>query len=137
MVIHETGAIRRAKGSSNRSFGFVFFAVLVVLGLSPLRKGGAANFAFVFSGILFLLFAILYPAALGPLNRAWTKLGYFLHAVMNPLIMGFLFFFLLSPLALLLRILRRKVLSVEIDRAAKTYWEERADTRKEFMRDPF
>jgi len=112
-------------GSSDRGFGFVFAAVFLIVALWPLL-GGALPYwwALAVSG-LFLLVSLVRPGLLAPLNRLWTRFGLLLHRVTNPIIMGFLFFFLITPFGLVRRLLRPDPLSLKRRDDLDSYWTER------------
>ena len=89
---------------SERSFGVVFAVVFAVVAAWPLKDGGDIRvWAAVVSG-LFLAVTFLVPGLLKPLNIVWFKFGLLLHKIVNPLIMGFLFFLTITPIALLMRL---------------------------------
>lgn len=108
--------------SSDRSFGFVMagaFALLSALNgwhmgrIWPWTTGLAA---------LFLLAALLRPAILNPLNRIWLKFGLLLHKVVNPIIMGLLFFGTVLPTGLVMRALGKDLLRLKREPDADSYW---------------
>lgn len=113
------------KAGSERAFGFVFAAVFAIIGLWPLIAGGPPRLWALSVAGAFLLVALLFPKALGPLNRLWFKFGLLLHRVVSPLVMGFLFFVAVTPVALIMRLLGKDVLNLRFQRGAKSYWIER------------
>ncbi|QQS11341.1 MAG: hypothetical protein IPK81_17390 [Rhodospirillales bacterium] len=109
-------------GGSDRAFGLVFMAVCaVVAGWSwwhagtwwPYAGGLAAAF-----GVL----ALAAPAALGPLNKAWTKFGMLIGRVMNPIILGIMFYGVMTPIGLFMRWRGADLLRLKRDPAAASYW---------------
>ena len=68
---------------------------------------------------------MLAPQALQPLNRLWFRLGLLLHAVVNPLILGAMFFVVMTPIGLLMRALGKRPIPASFDRAASRYWVDR------------
>ena len=112
-------------GSSERAFGVVFTVVFAVVGLWPLIGDGAVRTWSLIVAGLFLLAALVRPAVLAPLNRAWTKFGLLLHRITNPLIMGLVFFGAVTPTALIMRALGKDLLHRRIDPSAKSYWIDR------------
>jgi hypothetical protein len=113
------------KYSSDRSLGLVFAAAFCLLGLLPLMHGRSPKFAFLLLACLFVLAAICAPQVLGPLNIVWTRLGAFLHRIVTPLVMGFVFFAVLTPVAWIMRILGNDPLRLARDASASSYWIER------------
>ncbi|MEX0696121.1 MAG: SxtJ family membrane protein [Dongiaceae bacterium] len=110
------------KGSSDRSFGLVFAAVsLVVAGLSLWRGGWVWPYglaaAAAFGGL-----ALAAPRALAPLNKAWLLFGLLLHRIVNPLVMGLMFFLVIAPMGLVMRLGGKDFLRLKFDRKAPTYW---------------
>ncbi|MGB8274464.1 MAG: SxtJ family membrane protein [Alphaproteobacteria bacterium] len=111
--------------SSHRSFGLTISVALVVVGLWPLVHGGPVRiWALVLAAILAMA-AWLRPESLAPFNRLWSRLGLFLGGVVTPVVMGLLFFTVMTPLAFILRALGKDTLGLRFDRAAATYWVER------------
>ena len=113
------------KISSERSFGIVFAAEFAIIGLAPLIGGGGIRFWSLGVALAFLVTSFVAPEILGPLNRAWAKFGMVLHHVMNPLIMGLIFFLAVTPIALVMRLMGKDPLRLRLDRDAKSYWIER------------
>ena len=113
------------KTSSDRAFGIVFCVVFALIGLWPVLFGGVPRLWSLGLSTIFLLAALIRPALLAPLNRLWTKLGLLLHHVVNPLIMGLLFFLTVTPIALVMRVLGKDPLNLRLDPRAKSYWIER------------
>jgi hypothetical protein len=112
--------------SSNRSFGLVLGGAFIVL---PLvfwwRRGGVlAPWPFAVAAI-FLLLAAVRPAVLAPLNRLWTRFGLLLAKVTNPLMMAFIFFVVVTPVALVMRIFGKRPLRLGFEPAVRSYWIER------------
>lgn len=112
-------------GSSDRSFGLILAAGLALLGGVKLWGGNAwAGWWFV-CATAFLVVALVRPTALAPLNRLWLKLGLILSRVVNPLVMGLLFYLCVLPIGLLLRLLGKDLLRLKYEPQAKSYWIER------------
>ena len=123
---HETMAQREApKGGSDRAFGIVFTVVFVLIGCWPLLFSNPPRIWSLAVAAVFLGLAFLYPRALAPLNALWTRFGLLLHRVVNPLILGLIFYVVITPSGLLRQWLRRDPLNLDFDREAKSYWIER------------
>ena len=75
---------------------------------------------------LFLIVALLRPAALNPLNRIWLKFGLLLHRIVNPVIMALVFYFAVLPTGLVLRAMGKDLLRLKREPGAATYWIVRA-----------
>jgi hypothetical protein len=82
------------------------------------------SWALVLAG-LFLAVAVLRPALLHPLNQAWMKFGLLLGRVMNPIVMGLLFFIVVAPTAIIFRMLGKDPLRLALDKSVPSYWIER------------
>ena len=110
------------RGSSNRAFGLVFAAFFAIIGLFPLVFGGALRaWAFIVAAG-FLGAALAFPRVLTPLNRVWIKVGQLLHQVVSPIVLGIMFFLVITPMAFLMRALGKDPLRLKFDRAAESYW---------------
>jgi len=126
MSIH--GDMRRdeeVEGSSNRSFGLVFAVVFLVIACWPDDQG---HFPWAWAGgfsIIFLGSALMAPEMLAPLNRVWTKIGFLMHKVVSPVILGIMFFGVLLPTGLLKRVFGTDGMGLTFDKKAESYWVER------------
>ncbi len=113
------------QGSSNRGFGLVFAVVFAIVSLWPLTGGGAVRLWALAVAAVFLVLALAAPRSLAPLNKVWTKFGLLLHKIVNPLVMGLLFYLVVTPMGLAMRALGKRPLSLGFDREAPSYWIER------------
>ena len=124
--IHEDFSRRgEIEAGSERTFGIVFFAVFAIMGLYPLLNGGEARIWALFIAGAFLLAALVAPRILRPLNRLWSRFGLLLHKVVSPVIMGLLFFVVVTPTALIMRLAGKDPLRLRFDPEARTYWIDR------------
>ena len=113
------------KGSSNRSFGVVFAIVFALIGLLPLLVGGGVRVWSLAVCALFLVCALVFPSVLAPLNRLWLRFGLLLHKIVSPLVLGIMFYLVITPIGLLLRSFGKDPLRVAFDKQASSYWIER------------
>lgn len=113
------------KGSSDRMFGLLFSALFVAIGLGPLVHGGAIRIWSLGVAALFLVAALAYPRVLAPLNRLWLSFGLLLHKIVNPVVMGLMFFVTVTPIGLLMRLRGKDLLRLRLEPQAKSYWIER------------
>ena len=113
------------KGSSDRAFGLVCGAVFTIAGLWPLLGGGAVRIWALGLAVAFLLAAAAYPRILAPLNRLWTRFGAFLHRISNFLVLALMFYLVITPTGLVLRLFGGDLLKLRFDRGARSYWIER------------
>ena len=107
---------------SDRSFGLVFSVVFVLISAAPLLGGGPVRWWALAVAVVILAVALLKASLLAPLNRLWFKFGMLLHAIVNPLIMGMIFFGLLTPTAFVMRVFRRDALRLHRQPNAPSYW---------------
>lgn len=107
---------------SERSFGFVFATVFTIIGLWPLKMGGDIRFWPLASAAIILLMALALPSALRPFNYVWFKFGQLLHHVVTPVIMGALFYLVVSPVGMLMRATGKDPLRLKQNLAATSYW---------------
>jgi hypothetical protein len=110
------------RGSSDRTFGLVFASVFAFLSLWPLRDGGHVRAPTLGVAGVFLAVALLRPALLHPLNRAWTALGLLLGRIVNPLVTTVLFFLVFVPAGLISRLGGKDPLRLKPAREADTFW---------------
>ena len=126
MSFHEDlGRKPEPRGSSDRSFGIVFAVFCWLVGLSPLRRHQPPRFWALAMGGLFLAIALLQPVWLGPLNRAWAKLGLLMGRVASPVVTGLLFLLVVTPMGFFARLFGRDPLRLTCDSGVASYWIER------------
>ena len=112
------------KISSNRSFGIVFFVVFLLIALYPLINGEELRIWSLIISIIFLILGLLNSKILTPLNKIWFKFGIILGKIVSPLIMGIIFFLVVTPIGLLMRLLGKDVLNLKYNKS-KSYWIEK------------
>ncbi len=109
---------------SNRNFGIVFFVVFLVISLYPLIfSEGVAKWSLAIS-IIFLLLGLINSNILTPLNRLWYKFGIFLGIIISPIVMALIFFLVVTPIGLTMRLLRKDLLNLKYNKK-KSYWIEK------------
>jgi hypothetical protein len=107
---------------SERSFGQVFAAVFTIIALLPLFKGGDVRLWSLGVAAVFLVLAYAAPRLLRPLNLVWFKFGMVLHHVVTPVVMGVLFFAVVTPVGMLMRASGKDPMRLKRDPAAASYW---------------
>jgi hypothetical protein len=113
------------KAGSDRGFGLVFAGFFGLLtGFSLWHESWAWHWTLPLA-VAFLVVALTVPKILAPLNRLWLKFGLLLYKVMNPLVLGLLFFVTIMPIGLVMRAFGKDFLRLKLDRNAKTYWIDR------------
>lgn len=113
------------QGSSDRGFGLVMAAFFAIVGLWPVPWSGQPRLWSLGVAAVFMGAALARPGALAPLNRLWTRFGLLLHRIVNPVVMGLVFYLTVTPIGLLMRALGKDPLRLRLDRTAATYWIER------------
>ena len=108
--------------SSNRSFGLLFFIVFIVVGLWPTIKGEEANIYLILISLFFLIFGLINSKILSPFNKAWIKLGEILGLIIAPIIMALVYFIILTPISLIVRIFGKDLLGLKFLKKRDTYW---------------
>jgi hypothetical protein len=123
---HETyNREEHIEGSSDRGFGQVFAGFFgIVTAISLWRDGTTWHWALPLA-VAFLVVAYTVPRLLAPLNKLWMKFGLLLYKVMNPLVLGLLFFVTIMPIGLVMRAFGKDFLRLRLDRGAKSYWIDR------------
>ena len=116
------------KISSNRSFGIVFFVVFLLIALYPLTYGGEIRIWSLIISIIFLILGLLNSKILAPLNKIWFKFGILLGKIVSPLIMGIIFFLVVTPIGFIMRLLGKDVLNLKYNKN-KSYWIEKNDPK--------
>ena len=118
--------VTRIKISSNRSFGLVFFVVFLLVSLWPLTDEGLLTEKIkvvpLFISVVFLILGLLNSKLLTPLNKLWFKFGITLGNIVAPIVMGIIYFLLVTPTGLIMKIIGKDLLNKKYDKNKKTYW---------------
>ena len=109
------------KIGSNKSFGIVFFIVFLIISIYPMLGGDSLRVWSLAISIIFLILGLLNSKILSPLNKLWFKFGIFLGKIISPIIMGIIFFFVVTPIGYLMRLFKKDVLSLKFN-GNKSYW---------------
>ena len=110
------------EGSTNRSFGIVFACVFLIIAAWPLLQANAPRWWAAGIAVVFAVIALTRPVILAPLNSNWIKLGILLGKIVAPIALGILFFVVITPLALVMRLVNKDPLRLKQDHAVKSYW---------------
>jgi hypothetical protein len=125
------------EGSSDRSFGIVFTCAFAVIGSLPLLHGDDPRIWAYGVSAAFLAVALARPGLLAPLNRVWTRFSLLLSKIVQPLVLGVLFFAIMTPVALVGRLFGRDPLRRRLEPASATYWLDREPVDPESVRRQF
>ena len=109
------------KLSSNRSFGVVFFIVFLLIGLYPFLKGNDLRIWSLIISFIFLALGLINSRILTPLNRLWFKFGLLLGKFISPIIMGIIFFIVVTPIGIIMRLFKKDLLNLKFNKK-ETYW---------------
>ena len=110
------------KKSSNKSFGVLFFIVFLGVGLWPITKENSPNVYLILIAVIFLILGLLNSKILSPLNSIWIKFGEILGKIIAPLVMAIVFFIILTPISLIVRLSGKDLLGLKFSKEIKTYW---------------
>ena len=123
------------KIGSNKSFGIVFFIVFLIISVYPLFFDGNIRIWSLIVSLIFLILGLINSRVLTPLNRLWFKFGMFLGKFISPIIMGIIFFIVVTPTGLIMRVFKKDLLNLK-KKDSKSYWIKRdkfnSDMRNQF-----
>ena len=125
----------KIKVSSNKSFSLVFFVVFLLIALWPLSNNSEIRIWSFLLSIIFLILGLLNSKILSPMNKMWFKFGLFLGKFVSPLVMGIIFFLVVTPTGLIMKILKKDLLSLKYNKNS-TYWIEKNGPKSK-MRNQF
>ena len=116
------------KIGSNRSFGIVFFIVFLLIGLWPILKGNELRIWSIAISLIFFILGILNSKILTPFNKMWFRFGIFLGNFISPIIMGIVFFLVVTPTGLIMKLFRKDLINLRKNNSS-TYWIEKKDIK--------
>ena len=109
------------KISSNRNFGIVFFIVFLVIAIYPLVNYSEIRVWSLILSFLFLILGLINSKILTPFNKLWFKFGIFLGKIISPFVMGIIFFFVVTPIGFIMRLLSKDILNLKYNKET-SYW---------------
>jgi hypothetical protein len=115
----------KIKISSDRSFGLLFFFIFIILGVWPLISNNEVRVWSLILGLFFLIPSLLKPNLLRPLNLLWCRFGIFLGSIVAPIVMGAIFFLVVTPTGFLMKLIGRDLLKIKFNKETKSYWIQR------------
>ena len=118
--------MNKIKISSNRNFGLVFFVLFLIISLWPLINGDPVRIWSIIISLIFLVLGFTNSKLLTPLNKLWYKFGILLGVIVTPFVMGFVFFIVITPTGLILKMMGKDVLNKKYDKKKSTYWIKRS-----------
>tara|TARA_B100000401_G_scaffold436014_1_gene378733 strand:- start:915 stop:1307 length:393 start_codon:yes stop_codon:yes gene_type:complete len=113
---------KEIKISSNKSFGLVFFVIFIIIALWPLLNDENIRIWSIIVSIIFLILGLLNSKILTPFNKLWMRLGALLGIIVSPIVMGVVYFGIITPIGLIMKLFGKDVLNLKLDKNKKTYW---------------
>ena len=127
MSIHGSSRDEEVVGPSNRSFGLVFTVVFTIVALLPLWRGAPPRWWAIAVAAIVGGLALIWPRARAPANYIWLRIGLLMHRIVNPIVMGAIFYVVVTPIGLVRRLLGKGPAAMRRgDTAATSYWIARA-----------
>ena len=112
----------KIKISSNRSFGLVFFVVFLIVAFWPLKNAEDIRLWSLALSLIFFILGVLNSKLLTPLNKLWFKFGIFLGSIVSPIVMGIVYFLVVTPMGMFMRFLGKDLLKTSKEKNVSTYW---------------
>ena len=124
------------KASSIKSFGIVFFLVFLIIAFYPLLNDHSIRIWSIIIGFIFLFLGIVKSPILKPLNFIWFKFGLYLGKFISPMVMGIVYFIVVFPTFILLKLFKRNYLNIKYEKNKNSYWIN-VGNKNSTMRDQF
>tara|TARA_Y100000591_G_C21774761_1_gene667599 strand:+ start:328 stop:705 length:378 start_codon:yes stop_codon:yes gene_type:complete len=109
------------KGENNKSFGILFFIVFLLIAIWPVINSGSIRIWPLAISLVFLVLGIMNSTILSPLKIGWIKLGEILGKIIAPVVMGFIYFLIITPIGILMRLLGKDLLKLKYNKN-QSYW---------------
>ena len=113
------------KNDSNKSFGILFFIVFLLIAIWPVFTSESVRVWAIILSLIFLVLGIINSKLLTPFKKIWIKLGEILGKFIAPIVMGFIYFLIITPIGLFMRLIRKDLLSIKFNKE-KSYWIKRS-----------
>ena len=113
------------KNDSNKSFGILFFIVFLLIAIWPVFTSESIRVWAIILSLIFLVLGIINSKLLTPFKKIWIKLGEILGKFIAPIVMGFIYFLIITPIGLFMRLVRKDLLSIKFHKE-KSYWIKRS-----------
>ena len=114
---------------TNRNFGIVFFLFFLLVSLWQFSNDKTLSYWFIIISIIFLILGLLNAKILTPINKTWIKFGEILGSIVSPIVMAIIFFGIVTPIGLFLKLIGKDVLKLKQDKK-NTYWIEKDNSNK-------
>ena len=112
---------KNIKLPSNRNFGVFFFIVFLLISLWPLLTNNEIRIWSLAISLIFLILGLINSNLLNPLNKAWFKFGILLGTIISPIVMGIIFFLVITPTGIIMKALKKDILNLKKN-SNNTYW---------------
>jgi len=112
---------KNIKLPTNRNFGIVFFLVFLIIALWPLFNGETIRYWSLIVSFIFFILGLINSKLLAPLNKIWFKFGILLGNIVAPIVMGIIFFFVITPIGITMRLFGKDLLNLKKN-SKETYW---------------
>lgn len=122
--------------NSDKTFGIFFSIVFFIISIYPIFYKNQLNYIFLLFSFIFLLVSLTKPKLFSFLNKLWINLGFLLGKIISPIVMAIIYFFLITPIGLLLRIFGKDFIKLKLDYSHKSYWINK-DNESSDMKDQF
>lgn len=116
---------------SNRSFGFVMATFFLIVAFLPLVHGKPVRGWVLILSVSLVFVAVYWPRVLAPFNRIWMRVGLLMHKIVSPIVLAAIFFLIVTPTGLLVRLVGKELLKKKLEPAAESYWVERQSNSTE------
>ena len=113
------------KNDSNKSFGILFFIVFLLIAIWPVFTSESIRVWAIILSLIFLVLGIINSKLLTPFKKIWIKLGEILGKFIAPIVMGFIYFLIITPIGLFMRLIKKDLLSIKFHKE-KSYWIKRS-----------
>jgi len=123
------------KISSNRSFGIVFFIFFLIVSLYPMLNENEIRLWALIISVIFLVLGLINSIILTPLNKSWYKFGILLGKIVSPIVMGVVFFLVVTPISLIMKLFGKDILNIKKNKR-QSYWIEKTGLKSK-MRNQF
>ena len=115
---------------NNKSFGILFFIVFLLIAIWPVLESESIRVWSLAISIIFLVLGIINSKILSPLKKGWIKLGEILGKVVAPVVMGFIYFVVITPIGVLMRLFGKDLLNIKFNKN-KSYWIKKDDPKSD------
>ncbi len=130
-------SFKKAPNSSEKSFGIVFSILFLAIGLYPLLNNNPVSITLLVMSAMTLFLGLCYPSTLVLPNKIWMKFGVLLSHIMTPVIMAIMYFVIIVPLGIVMKLLFNCFKENSYDKSAKTYWKKREPNEEQSMKNQF